>query len=68
MLQFGEIMFINKKTKPWDFQMLHKNIKKNLLFTTGKLYVRETVFEQWTSSFSLELSTEIRRNNWEMID
>ena len=48
MLQFREIMFINKKTKPLDFQTLYKTIKKNLFITTGKLYMRETGFEQQT--------------------
>ena len=34
MLQFREIMFINEKTKPSDFQMLYKTIKKNLFITS----------------------------------
>ena len=46
MIQFREIMFINKETKPSDFQMLYKTIKKNLFIPSGKLYMRETGFEQ----------------------
>ena len=43
MLQFREII----KGQPSDFQMLYKTITTEKLFiTTGKLYMRETVFEQ----------------------
>ena len=41
MLQFREIMFINKKKKRSDFQMLYKTIKKNL-FTD---YYGKVVYE-----------------------
>ena len=43
LLQFREII----KGQPSDFQMLYKTITTEKLFiTTGKLYMRETVFEQ----------------------
>ena len=43
MLQFREII----KGQPSNFQMFYKTIKtEKLLFTTEKMYMRETVFEQ----------------------